>query len=683
MEILISQFQDRLHFGINSELLELMKLPSLNGVRARTLFDSGFETVSSIASADVNIIENILHKAVPFQSEKEREDDDSYDMKKRNKIKSIWVTGCCGMTVKEAAQNLIIEARKHVEKEIGVTEIKWNTNVSIITKPSEDAINANQEETTKLIKNTSKLKQDEYCENIIEQKVKQETTQPIKDVIKFEVEENCENSLENKVELNEAVDCNPISESEHKTSRMSLDLLDISAEDVYISANSCHIGAIQNQSVYIKEEKDYLDCDMFQKTIRVNTPTVKAEVLTQRHSTPIIESSNTPKVICDASAAIKDEIVWDSLNFTEAALGNITKLRTSAKNFSPNISFGDTDNSSASANVLDENGIKNECKATYVKDISLFSTDGDNSSFFEESLPLDLIPSRLLDNINTSAATAKPETKTDFVSINSNSIIDRFKSPLVESDEDIKLIFEESETDSLPESCSNLSNDNEVVCSQENLKTMNKFISPCNKRRCIDNTMNLNNHSKKKKLDNVAIAHNFKRKQPTTVKSTIHVNHYRLDCVLIQGNQVSNNLRVLEKNHTASIALKLKEQRSCDYAIIGSDILNIPKQKTEDNLLNGMGLYIGNNDCIFLDTTALENKRNKIKSLFEDNLRLNVCSLKTTYFQLKKGLGIQLPLTSTDVYIAEWLIDSDDRTRCYTKLVRAQRHLKNSLDVRS
>ncbi|KOB71427.1 putative DNA polymerase theta [Operophtera brumata] len=507
MEILISQFQDRLHFGINSELLELMKLPSLNGVRARTLFDSGFETVSTIASADVNVIENILHKAVPFQSEKEREGDDSYDMKKRNKIKSIWITGCCGMTAKEAAQNLIIEARKHLENEIGVTEIKWNTNVSIISKPNEDGINVND--------------------------------------------------------------------------------------------------------------------------------------------------------------------VWDSLNFTESALGNITKLRTSAKYFSPNISFGDTDKSAASINVLDENEIKHEeCKATSVKDISLFSTDADDSSFFEESLPLDLIPSRLLDNRHTSATTAMPETTVDFVSENSNSILDCFKSPSVktEEDEDIKLIFEESDNDSLPEPCLNLSNDNEVVCSQENVKTINEFKSPYNKRTCIDDTINLNHQAKKKRLDEVAIDQNFIQKQPAIVKSTIHVNHYQLDCFLIKGNDVSNKLRVLDRIKTASIALKFKEHRSYDHAIIGSDILNVPKQKTEDNLLTGMGLYIGNDDCIFLDNTSIESNRNAIKSLFEGNVRLNVCSLKTTYVQLKKELGINLPLTSNDVCIAEWLIDSDIKTKCYTDL---------------
>ncbi|KAI8424100.1 hypothetical protein MSG28_002707 [Choristoneura fumiferana] len=115
-----------------AELLELMKLPSLNGMRARSLFDAGFETISSVASAEANVLENALYKAVPFQSEKEREGDDSDDIRKRNKIKNIWITGCCGMTTSEAAANLVSEARKYLEHEIG-GEIKWenkncNTN---------------------------------------------------------------------------------------------------------------------------------------------------------------------------------------------------------------------------------------------------------------------------------------------------------------------------------------------------------------------------------------------------------------------------------------------------------------------------------------------------------------------------------------------------------------------------
>ena len=39
LELLISQFQDRLQFGIQRELIDLCRMTTLNGQRARILFD--------------------------------------------------------------------------------------------------------------------------------------------------------------------------------------------------------------------------------------------------------------------------------------------------------------------------------------------------------------------------------------------------------------------------------------------------------------------------------------------------------------------------------------------------------------------------------------------------------------------------------------------------------------------
>lgn len=660
MEILISQFQDRLHFGIHSELLELMKLSSLNGVRARTLFDSGFETVTSVASADVNVIENILHKAVPFQSEKEREGDDSHDMKRRNKIKSIWITGCCGMTAKEAAQNLIIEARKHLENEIGVKEIKWSSNVANITKPHEEASNENPPQP---IQNTQL--ENNSCEDILVHKIKQETTTSSKDATTFKKNEDCENVQQDKEPIAKIEETNQISESGPKSFRMSLDLLDISAEDVYTSTNSCIIDAIKNKTKSIKEEMRSPVCDIFQETILVDTSTSKTEIVAQQHSTPIIES-NSSEI---KGNTVKDEIVWDSLNFTEAALANITKLRTSEKDFSPNISFGETDKSTALEDYENEMKI-DETKATSNKDISLFSTDdGENSSFFEESLPLDLIPSRLLDNRQASPVYSKPETTADFASLNSNTIFNAFESPINETDEDlnIQLIFEEDdENDRQPKSCLNLSKDNEVMCSQDNITTIKDFKSPYNKRPYDDNS-ELNHITKKKKIDVVAIDHNF-FKQPAQEKSTIFINQHRLNCVLIKNNDVNKYMLSLENKSILSISLKFK-QVPYTKTKIGSNILNVHSQITEDFSFLGMGLHISNGECIFLDNTSLEYKKNIMKYLFESNKRINIHSLKNNYLQLKKELGIQLPITSTDVSIAEWLMDSDESIRSIEYLV--------------
>lgn len=67
LELLVSQFQDRLQFGVQRELCDLMRLDGLNGLRARALFDAGICTIADLAAADVCAVENALHKAVPFQ----------------------------------------------------------------------------------------------------------------------------------------------------------------------------------------------------------------------------------------------------------------------------------------------------------------------------------------------------------------------------------------------------------------------------------------------------------------------------------------------------------------------------------------------------------------------------------------------------------------------------------------
>ena len=67
LELLVSQFQDRLQFGVQRELCDLMKLDGLNGLRARALFDAGISALADLAAADVCVVENALHKAVPFQ----------------------------------------------------------------------------------------------------------------------------------------------------------------------------------------------------------------------------------------------------------------------------------------------------------------------------------------------------------------------------------------------------------------------------------------------------------------------------------------------------------------------------------------------------------------------------------------------------------------------------------------
>lgn len=67
MELLLSQYQTRLSFGIQRELVDLVRVSLLNAARARTLYAQGLCTVAEVARATVADVEKALRNAVPFK----------------------------------------------------------------------------------------------------------------------------------------------------------------------------------------------------------------------------------------------------------------------------------------------------------------------------------------------------------------------------------------------------------------------------------------------------------------------------------------------------------------------------------------------------------------------------------------------------------------------------------------
>ena len=67
MAILLEDFQSRLTYGVQRELVDLVRLSLLTGFRARMFFDHGLQTVAQVAAAEKKDVERILTKAVPFQ----------------------------------------------------------------------------------------------------------------------------------------------------------------------------------------------------------------------------------------------------------------------------------------------------------------------------------------------------------------------------------------------------------------------------------------------------------------------------------------------------------------------------------------------------------------------------------------------------------------------------------------
>ncbi|EEZ97532.1 DNA polymerase theta [Tribolium castaneum] len=133
VEILISQFQDRLHFGVSRDLLDLMRLPLLNGRSARALYNAGLETLIQIANSDVATIESAFLKVVPFESGKLREGETEHALRERNKFRNIWITGKEGLTEREAAEMILANTREFLRIEMGLKEAKWAVKTNDIS----------------------------------------------------------------------------------------------------------------------------------------------------------------------------------------------------------------------------------------------------------------------------------------------------------------------------------------------------------------------------------------------------------------------------------------------------------------------------------------------------------------------------------------------------------------------
>lgn len=560
MEMLFSQFQDRLHFGIHSELLELMRLPSLNGMRARSLFNCGFETISSIALADVNNLENALHSTIPFQSEKEREGDTEDDIKKRNKLKYIWVTGYCGVTTKEAAENLMKEARQYLEREIGVGGIKWKNEVILCDgKIKSESINIKNESPKRRI-------------------VKNETLLP------------------------------PV----------PMDIL-------------THVTTEEN-------------CDTNVNTNLSSTIVASAIVESDLNVTPkeILEETTVKNVSIEKISRSKNISEWDTLNLSETAIENISKAKRPADQV---LSTNDV-----SLVILDDNERKNvvdeKCSSNITinsyKDVSLFSSD-DNSSLFEDSLPLNLIPSKLL-NINSSFGKNDNE--------NEKSL------PLLEcpiSDEENFTLYYERESDNEDDIINLSINSDEIESTQEALDITNSIkkikISGKNKtNEILEPTLKCLNS----KIFN------------------LRISNKDVNCFYLTDEDVIDFVCSMNKLREFSLYFSVVEKLTND--VIGSKIFKVNDQNQSECEL-GIALFSDNEYNVYLNLNlSHENKiivTRKLSKLFNKlSVKVRVLSTQEVFLKFKKYLGIELPYNLIDISLAEWLIDSDEIEPALTYMVK-------------
>ena len=124
LELLLSQFQSRLMFGVERELCELVQVSLLNGFRARVLYNAGFHTLTSLATANPIAIEICLRNAVPFKSNKLARD---HQEEREMGTGSTWCAKLRrGMTEGEAARVIVQEAQEILSQQLNVPTTVWS-----------------------------------------------------------------------------------------------------------------------------------------------------------------------------------------------------------------------------------------------------------------------------------------------------------------------------------------------------------------------------------------------------------------------------------------------------------------------------------------------------------------------------------------------------------------------------
>ncbi|KAG1702420.1 DNA polymerase theta [Nymphon striatum] len=166
LELLLTNYQSRLDFGIQRELCDLIRISLLNGRQARSLFNAGYETVAGLANASVPLIENVMRNSLPFQSSKRNENETAHEASKRIQHQNVFLINQKGLTEFEAAELIIQEARIIVQKELGVDGIIWQKSASSLLKQKGNNENASLSSTKLMenIKNQSKSGGIDMCE---------------------------------------------------------------------------------------------------------------------------------------------------------------------------------------------------------------------------------------------------------------------------------------------------------------------------------------------------------------------------------------------------------------------------------------------------------------------------------------------------------------------------------------
>lgn len=143
LALILAQFRERLFFGIHPDLIDLMKLPSMSSTRiARSLYSHGIQKLTELANCRTLDVENALISTMDSGG-------------------NFFVTGkSMALSVQETAKLLISDARNHIQNEMGIKNIAWQSD-SLIESPPDEQKNTNEEEKKPQIEGNSKKRKAE------------------------------------------------------------------------------------------------------------------------------------------------------------------------------------------------------------------------------------------------------------------------------------------------------------------------------------------------------------------------------------------------------------------------------------------------------------------------------------------------------------------------------------------
>ena len=126
LELLVNQFHYRLMFGVQRQLLDLVRIKLLNSHRARLFYNAGFTTVASLAMCDLKKIEKILRTSISYGHGKRNETESDSKMQSNNLNNSetvIW-SETKGYTYWEASVVILKEASEILQKDLELLGVK-------------------------------------------------------------------------------------------------------------------------------------------------------------------------------------------------------------------------------------------------------------------------------------------------------------------------------------------------------------------------------------------------------------------------------------------------------------------------------------------------------------------------------------------------------------------------------